>query len=59
MLSSETERADDKLVVMVVNQKKIKSAKREEELTRKAKELRKVEEASMFFHSCFTFTSNL
>ena len=51
MLPAETERADDKLVVMLVNQKN-RTTKKEEELTRKAEELRKVEETSMLNEQC-------
>ena len=48
---AETERADDKLVVMLVSQKN-QTTKKEEELTRKAEELRKAEETSMLNEQC-------
>ena len=51
MLPAKTERADDKLVVMLVNQKN-RTTKKEEELTRKAEELRKAEETSMLNEKC-------
>ena len=51
MLPAETERADDKLVVMLVNQRN-RTTKKEDELTRKVEELRKAEETSMLNEQC-------
>ena len=51
MLPAETKRADDKLVVMMVNQKN-RTTKKEEEPTRKAEELRMAEETSRLNEQC-------
>ena len=51
ILPADTKRADDKLVVMLVNHQK-NQTKKEDELTRKAEGLRKAEETSMLNRQC-------